>query len=219
MKNLKCKKIEIEIKRRSGSFLRHLLLSARHIYSDGNKSKYYNYELIERRGIDSVAVVLFYYKNNELFIGLTKQARIAKMVRGFKVRKIIKPLNNFFLLEVVAGSLEIGERTALQMKKRAKKEIYEETGFDVKLKDIFSLGKSFFASPGQSTEKIYPYGAKVEIKKKEEAVGDGSLLEKDSNKVVFYPVSKVLEMLFSHKIEDAKTEITILRLFFRLKVL
>lgn len=219
MKNLRCKKIEIEVKRKSGGFLKHLLLSARHIYSDGNKSNYYNYELVERRGVDSVAVVLFYYKDGELLLGFTKQARLAKVVRDFNERKTIKPFNNLLLLEAVAGSLEIGEKTTLKIRKRVKKEIYEETGLDVKLKDIFSLGKPFFTSPGQSTEKIYPFGAKVEMEKKKVAVGDGSLLEKDSNKVVFYSLSKVLEMLFSHKIEDAKTEITILRLFFKLKVL
>ncbi len=44
------------------------------------------------------------------------------------------------------------------------KEVLEDAGFLVKTSKVFSLGKPFFTSPGQSTEKIYPFAVYVDIK-------------------------------------------------------
>lgn len=215
----KCKKIDITLKKRTGSFLKHSLFEIRHIYSNGKISKGYNYELVSRRGTDSVVVLLYCFENGEIFIGLKKQLRIAKVLRNIHKKKIEVPLQRCFLLEAVAGSLEVDERSSSKIRRRAKIEILEEAGFDVKLKDIFSLGPPFYTSPGQATEKIYPFAVKIARKEKRKFCGDGSLIEMENGEINFFSVEKTLQLIQKGKIEDAKTEIAVLRLLLKLNLL
>jgi 8-oxo-dGTP pyrophosphatase MutT (NUDIX family) len=175
--------------------------------------------LVSRRGTDSVVALLYFVKDGQVFVGLKKQVRLSKVLRNFEKKEAFFKVKNCLLLEAVAGSLEPNEKNLSKMKKRVKMETLEEAGFDVKIADIFSLGKPFFSSPGQSTEKIYPFAVKVNIENKVKALGDGSLLEKDSGKIKFFPLKMSEKMISQGKIEDAKTEIAIHRLFLKLNLL
>lgn len=219
MKNRRCERVKITLKKSSGFFLKHNLFSVMHLYSDGSKSKKYSYELVSRKGTDSVVVLLYFIRNGEVFVGLKEEARLAKVLRNLENKQASFPIKDCYLLEAVAGSLEPNEKKISKIKERAKKEIFEEAGFVVKEKEIFSLGKPFFTSPGQSTEKIYPFAVKVNPTSKVNFSGDGSLLEKESGNVKFYPLKKIFNMILNGKIEDAKTEICLNRLFLKLKLL
>ncbi|MCX7830443.1 MAG: hypothetical protein N2445_05235 [Acidobacteria bacterium] len=212
-------KINLVLKKSEGSFLKYKVFEVTHIYPDGSKGRSYNYELVSRRGTDSVVIVLFCIKKGEIFVGLKKNIRIPKVARKLKMKNESRPLGSFFLIEAIAGSLECSDKSLTKIKERARKEVLEEAGFEISTKDIISLGKPFFTSPGQSTEKIYPFAAKVDLSEQKVFSGDGSLLEKESGKTKFYSKSKALEMIRQGKIEDAKTEIAIIRLFMNLKVL
>lgn len=207
------KYVEIRKIKDEGRFLHHNLLSVSHLHSP-QKEKY-SYEVIRRRGEDSVAVAIFTEMKGEIYVGLKKVVRIAVLARKLKDEPIVCDLKKSLLLEVVAGSLEDNDRSR---KSRAKEEILEEAGFLVKTKEIFSLGKPFFTSPGQSTEKIYPFAVYVDIKSKMEEIGDGSIVEKENERVKFYPFKKIVKMLKRGLIEDAKTEVTLMRLFFKLNL-
>ncbi len=219
MKKNRCKTVSLTLKKRTGSFLKHSIFEVRHIYSNGKKSKKYNYEVVSRKGNDSVVVIIYCFENGEILIGLKNQLRIAKAVRSSSKKKIEIPLKKCLLLEAIAGSLEDNEKSFSKITKRVKTEIFEEAGYDVRQKDIVSLGPPFYTSLGQSTEKIYPFALKIEKKEKKKFYGDGSLIEKESGEINFFPVKKVLQLIQRGKIQDAKTEIAVLRLLLKLHLL
>ncbi|MFB3851062.1 MAG: hypothetical protein ACE14Q_03945 [Acidobacteriota bacterium] len=219
MKNRRCERVKITLKKSSGFFLKHNLFSVMHLYSDGSKSKKYSYELVSRKGTDSVVVLLYFIRNGEVFVGLKEEARLAKVLRNLENKQASFPIKDCYLLEAVAGSLEPNEKNLKQIKKRVKTETLEEAGYDVNIDNIISLGKPFFSSPGQSTEKIYPFAVKIEKERHNKAIGDGSLLEKESGEIKFFPLKKAFKMIEQGRIEDAKTEISIHRLFLKLNLL
>lgn len=215
MKNVRCKKISVSLKKSVGKFLKHNLFSVSHIYCDGSESRKYDYELLSRRGTDSVVALLYFIEDGQYFVGLKEQVRLSKVLRNVEKKEASFQIKNCFLLEAVAGSLEPGEKSLSEIKKRVKNEVLEEAGFAVKTGNIVSLGKPFFSSPGQSTEKIFPFAVKVEKEFQNESLGDGSLLEKESGKIRFFTLKKVQKMISEGRIEDAKTEISIYRFLFQ----
>lgn len=210
------KKIEIEILKEGGNFLKHQTLKVTH-YNE--KFECYRYEVVRRRGEDCVGVAIFTRNGDEYLFGLKKVFRIPKVARRLVTRRGIFDIKESYLLEIVAGSLEEDEKSVSAIKKRVKEEVYEEGGFEVNEKSIVSLGKPFFTSPGQSTEKIYPFAVCVDTKNKVKEIGDGSIIEKESSPLIFYPQEKILYLIRNGMIEDAKSEIILSRLFFKLNLL
>ena len=96
------------------------------------------------------------------------------------------------ILEIPAGTLEVGEDPYAC----AVRELQEETGYAAS--DWTKL-LSAYVAPGYSNEMIHIYSA-------EGLTPVGSNLEEDESIVVEkYPFEKVLEMIESNTIKDAKT--------------
>jgi 8-oxo-dGTP pyrophosphatase MutT (NUDIX family) len=215
----KLKGINLDLKKIGGRFIELYEAEVTHVYSDGTRSESYRNEFIHRKGFDSVVAAVFCEENGENYILLRKQLRIP----AFSRRKLKVPLpegtKSLYLLEAVAGSLEPGDMDKKKILMRVAAEVFEEAGFVVKPKDIISLGAPFFTSPGQSSEKIFPFAAKVGKRENTAPPGDGSLLEKDVSEIKFYPFKRVISLINKGQIQDAKTEIVVLRLCMALGVL
>lgn len=132
----------------------------------------YEREIVEHRG-SAVVVPVF----DDLTVGLVRQYRHAA---------------GQFLLEVPAGSLEIGE----DPESGARRELEEEIGV---VAGRFEKLTEFYVSPGFLSELMHVYLAS-------ELVATGQRLEFDEMIAVERPTfAKALEMIRSGEIRDAKT--------------
>ena len=102
------------------------------------------------------------------------------------------------MLEIPAGKLEVGEDPF----EAAKRELSEETGCTAE--KWTSLGV-MYPTPGYSSEKLYVYLAQ-ELKAGEAHLDDGEILI-----VKKYPISKLIDMIMSGEIGDAKTVFGVLK--------
>lgn len=105
------------------------------------------------------------------------------------------------VLEVPAGKLNYGE-DPLECGKR---ELKEETG--AVASEYISLGK-MYPSPGFLDEIIYIYLAKG-LSFEEQNLDDDEFLE-----VYKMPISELVDMVMKNEIDDAKTQIAILKTYF-----
>lgn len=105
------------------------------------------------------------------------------------------------LLELPAGKLETGKNDLLSESQR---ELKEETG--VIGKNYVSLGK-LYPSPGYSSEEIFLF--LCEIKE----YGDTCPDEDEFLEIVKIPIEKAYKMVLSNEINDAKTQICIIKAY------
>ena len=105
------------------------------------------------------------------------------------------------LLELPAGKLDVGKDKILS---EAQRELKEETG--VIGKDYVSLGK-LYPSPGYSSEEIFLYFCKVQ------EYGDMCPDEDEFLEVVKIPIEKAYGMVLNDEINDAKTQIGIIKTY------
>ena len=103
------------------------------------------------------------------------------------------------LLELPAGTLEEGKDPL----EEGKSELKEETG--AVGEDYISLGK-MLSSPGWCSEIIYLYFCKVK------SFGEICPDEDEFLNIEKIPISDAKKMVLSNEIEDAKTQITVLKL-------
>ena len=133
------------------------------------------------------AVAVLLYNKEKGTVLLTRQFRLAGYLNG----------KNGYLVETCAGLMDDGNGPD----EVAKKEIREETGYDVK-----SVTKIFeaYTSPGSYTEKIFYY---VAAYKPEQKVSEGGGLEEESEEVevLEWPFEKAYGMIETGEIQDAKT--------------
>lgn len=104
------------------------------------------------------------------------------------------------LLELPAGKLEWGENHY----ECGKRELREETGFTA---DEFKYLGSLAPTPAYDTEIIHMYLAKG-LHKTEQELDDDEFLE-----VMTIPLSEAVKMVMNNEIEDAKTQLAILKVF------
>ncbi|MEW5806672.1 MAG: hypothetical protein AB1756_04915 [Acidobacteriota bacterium] len=193
-------------------FLRLEKMTLKNIYEDGTSSRSYKTEMVHRRGIDSVAIIPYFFdEEGRLNIFLKRGIRPAVYFRKNLPLAIPDSSDNLYIYEAIAGSLEEEDRDEQSVAERASKEIFEELGFRVKVEDIEDLGGGFYPSHGQSSEKIHLRAISVRPEEKLEASGDGSVSEQDSRTEVI-DAKKILEMCSRGEIEDPKIEIGVSRL-------
>lgn len=108
-------------------------------------------------------------------------------------------------LELPAGKLEGENPDPLQ---HAKRELLEETG--IIGENYFSLG-SFHPSQAVSTDKLYLFGCKVQ-KMVKPTPDENEILE-----ICNISMDKALNMVLNGEIMDAKTQIAILKLQYKMK--
>ena len=138
---------------------------------------------------DSVAIVLLESDTNNLLF--TNQFRYPSIKEG-----------DGWIIELTAGSLEIGDN----IEDRVTKEVEEEIGYSL---DKLEFVSSFFVSPGGSSERIHLYYSEVESSSKT-SIGGGSKYEKEDIELIKIPTNKIGEFLELNKFRDAKTIIGIM---------
>ncbi len=188
----------------NGFFTHHAYL-LQNEYEDDSLSLPYRNEFFDRKGLDCVAILPYRKVGENLEIGILRAFRPAVYFRSLK--KLPIPEKTYtWIYESVAGSLEPGDTGEKGIRKRASLELAEEAGFSVNVKDLISLGGSFFPSHGQSTEKIHLFAVDVSRAEIVDATGDGSVNE-SLNIIEFHEINEILSMCRDGQIEDPKVEI------------
>lgn len=113
---------------------------------------------------------------------------------------------NQITLEIPAGKLEVGEDTL----ECAKRELEEETGY---IAENIELMGEYYASPAILDEKITMYLA-TGLKKS----GRVKLDEDEFLEVLSLPIDKLVSMIMSGEIKDAKTQCGILRVWNKINI-
>ncbi len=108
------------------------------------------------------------------------------------------------LLEIPAGKLEWGENHF----ECGKRELREETGFTA---DEFTYLGCLFPTPAYDTEVIHMYLAKG-LHKAAQDLDDDEFLE-----VMTIPLDEAVKMVMNNEIEDAKTQLALLKASILLK--
>lgn len=106
------------------------------------------------------------------------------------------------VLEIPAGKLETGEDPLVC----ARRELEEEIGYQAK---NFEKICAMYPAIGFSNEKLHLYKATGLIP------GRQKLDEDEFIQVYKYPIEEVVEMIYSGKIEDGKTIVGVLSVFYR----
>lgn len=187
----------------------------RNEYEDGSISRPYRFEMVERKGTDSVAIIPYLRKGHRLWILVKAGFRPALYYRGRRKAPGEGKCSRTLTVEAIAGSLESGDRTRRDIDRRAVAELKEETGFQVRLGEVSTLGSGFFPSHGQCTEKIHLRAVELDPERRGEAVGDGSVNEAQTWTLLF-EAEDLIRRCWEGEIEDPKIEIGVHRLLSRL---
>ena len=183
----------------------------RNHYADGSVSPPYKIDFIDRVGLDSVAVTLYYRENNHLHVCIRQGIRAAVWFRQRQPRPLLDELPYLLPWEAVAGSVEPGESGMAALKSRACAEALEEAGCVIRPEDCDYLG-SILPSHGQSSERIYLFAAEIDPARRRPPAGDGSVNESAAPPPVWLPAEKILAMCRDGEIEDPKSEVGLRRL-------
>jgi ADP-ribose pyrophosphatase len=193
--------------------LRRLVLENH--YCDGSRSRPYDCDLLERRGVDAVAVALHgpspTGRIGDVPVVLRRGIRPAVYFR--RQRTLPRPDSRTYtsLLEVVAGIVEPEDMGEAGIRRRAAIESYEEAGFRIAEDAVRLLGQGAFTAPGIMAERLYYAAALVDLDEGEQPRGDGSSFE-EQGEIEIIPLGEALRMCLAGEIEDAKTEICLRRL-------
>lgn len=191
---------------------------ARNRYEDGGVSRPYRFEILHRRGVDAVAIIPYFFTNrNPRLMIVHKVAFRPGLLRRAALRPPMRDRRRYtWIVEAVAGSIEPGDRGRSGIDRRARAELFEETGLRPRGGRMISLGAGFFPSHGQSTEKIHLRACEVDPDGAVEPPSDGSVNEGDAGTGVL-EANRLLAMCRTGSIEDPKLEIGVTRLCLRLR--
>ena len=190
-------------------------------YDDGTFSREYNCDIINRKGRDAVIIVPYTYIDNQIHVLMINTFRPVvyyreKVMTGKNPEDIDEHIMNF--LEFPAGMLEEDEMNDKNpsngIKKCAQRELEEETGYSVELKNVHVLGHRYYSSSGIITERINIATCDITgITPKKEIKTDGSVME-ESIETFFVPFDKAMKWCKDGVIKNAGTEIGLNRLYF-----
>lgn len=190
-------------------------------YDDGSFSHEYSCDIINRKGRDAVIIVPYTYIDNQIYVLMISTFRPVvyyreKIMTGKKTKEIDEHIMNF--LEFPAGMLEedeINDKNPNQgIKKCAKRELEEETGYNADLKNINVLGHKYYSSSGIITERINIATCDITgLEAKREIKTDGSVMEETIESFLI-PFDKAMRWCKEGIIKNAGTEIGLYRLYF-----
>ncbi|MCA8971658.1 MAG: NUDIX hydrolase [Planctomycetes bacterium] len=200
-------------------FLHLQRLVVQNVYEDGSTSNAYPCDIVSRRCVDAVTVVLFDQKDGRVRVGLRENLRVPVWLRrqSDKVLFADDPRLDT-MLETVAGVIEPEDRSTdvrTALRTRAAAEAREEVGIEVAPTAIHDLGGASFPSPGITDEKVFFAAAQVDLDAAKPAHGDGSVMEEVGGLVIL-DLTEAITRCRDGRIADMKTEIALLRLRDRL---
>ncbi|MFB9053760.1 NUDIX domain-containing protein [Formosa undariae] len=123
------------------------------------------------------------------------------LINQFRYPTIMHRNFDGWLLEIVAGCMEIGEDPM----ECARREVEEEIGYNVKEMEFIG---DYFASPGGTSEKVNAYYAEVNSTDKI-FKGGGLDSEQEDIQLIKLPISEIKGKLNNHTFKDAKTIIAL----------
>jgi ADP-ribose pyrophosphatase len=197
-------------------FLRVRRYVLRNTFTDGTVSPPYPCDVLSRRRVDAVAIVLWHKdpRTGRVLVHYREATRPPVWLRRTKKAELPVPDRAPYDLlgEIVAGVLEVDDLGEPGIMKRAVAEAKEEAGYDVDPQDIRPLGQDgFFPSPGVTDEKVWLVAAEVDPATRGAADGDGSVQEQGS-RMVTRDLREAIAACRRGEVPDAKTELGLLRL-------
>jgi ADP-ribose pyrophosphatase len=185
-------------------------------YEDGTRSRPYACDIVERKFVDAVAVIVYAKKAGRVLAGLREGMRPPLFFRYRRDIPIEDRQDYRHFVEVVAGAIESDDHGWDGLKRRAAMELKEEAGIEADPSDVEILGGGLFSSPGTTDEKVYFAAVEVDDpERRGTPAGDGSPMEEVSH-IIFLPLEEALEKSMSGAYEDGKTEVALWRLAHRL---
>jgi len=192
-------------------FLRMRRLVLRNHYAGGATSRTYHYDVVSRKHVDAVAIVIYERGGSErVRVALRESLRPPVWLRDEKGLPHGEREHRL-LAEIVAGVLEEEDAHEGGVASRAAAECKEEAGYDVDSGDVLPLGTGSFPTPGVTDEYVLFRAVEAELVRRGEALGDGSVTE-EAGQVVLLPLRDAIRRCRTGKIADMKTEIGLLRL-------
>lgn len=195
-------------------FLRLKRLRCRNVRGDGSRSEVYRVDVVDRPKLDAVAVLLYRRSGEGLEVLTRTNLRPAAYFRAGKPMTVPDGQVHLLVEEIVAGLLEPSDVGEEGIRRRAAEEAWEEGGMKVSPGAVELLGSPFFLAPGILSEKVFPTAVDVTGKEGDAPPGDGSPLE-EGGRLRWWPADGLLEACRRGDIQDAKTEISVLRLMDR----
>jgi ADP-ribose pyrophosphatase len=193
-------------------FLTLRRLRIRNVYADGTRSEPYACDVMSRRDVDAVTVVLYEIDGRRRVRVLLKEGlRPAVYFRTAKplARPDAKPW--LFVAEIAAGILESGDVGAAGIERRAAAEAEEECGLAVDAASVEPLGGPMFPSPGVTDECVHFRAAQTPLANARGGDGDGSKME-EGQRVLVLDLADAIARCRRGEVPDMKTEIGLLRL-------
>jgi ADP-ribose pyrophosphatase len=191
-------------------FLHVRRLRCRNVRADGSVSRPYNVDVVDRPVPDAVAVLVWRRGASGVEVLTRRTLRPAAYFRRDLPLPVPDRAPSLTVEELVAGVLESEDKGTAGLQARAAAEVQEEAGYSVPPETVELLGPAFFMLPGIVSEKIHPTAVDVTGKTRGPATGDGSPLEEGAS-VRWWPISALLAACRSGEVEDAKTELCVLR--------
>ncbi len=192
-------------------FLRIRRYRLRHVHADGSRGAPYPCDVMSRKDVDAVAVVLYERTGRRVQVVLKEGVRPPVFLRRMKT--LVRPddRERLMVTEIAAGVLEEGDRGDGAIERRAAAEAEEECGTTIDPAGVRELGGPSFPSPGVTDEKVFFASAAVRIAEATEILGDGSGMEEGTRRVVL-DLRAAIAGCRSGEIPDMKTELALLRL-------
>lgn len=191
-------------------FLQVRRLRCRHRRADGSASAVYRVDVVERPGLDAVAVLAWRRGESGVEVLTRQNIRPAAYFRKEKQPPVPETRSHLWVEELVAGVLEPADRGEEGLRLRAAQELREEAGIAVDPSEVRLLGAPFFVAPGILSEKLFLAAVEVTGKPMGEPAGDGSPLE-EGGVLRWRTIHEALRACESGEIQDAKTEIALTR--------
>lgn len=188
-------------------FLKVRRLVLRNAYPDGETSRAYTYDVVDRDALDAAVIVLVTAESPpRVCLRSSVRPPLAMREGG----------GSPALWEVPAGLLEPDEQGELGVLRASAREALEETGFALPPEAFTTLGPPVYLSPGVLGERIHFTLATIDPAHVGHPEGDGSPTEERAI-VRLVPLAEALGACDDGRIEDAKTEVALRRLAARVR--
>lgn len=185
-------------------------------YPENHEDKFATVDSVIRNAYDAVAIIAHYELNGIRYIYLRSCLRPALMFRDYETdsgrpEKTNDNRNIGNTFEVAAGLIDTDERGCLGIVKAAQRELYEEIGINVQLKDLNPLGPRNFSCVGIMAERIYFFEVEVDPTTKEIPGEDGGPFECGGT-VHNLTLTEAINAVEDGILLDSKTQMAIMRL-------